>query len=117
MRYNTNRAQYVRSKPKSGLTSKVTGLRDIVEAKPLYLVMQKKWFDEILSGRKTIEYRDDTPFYRSRLTKDGQFRNYNHVIMQVGYHAEAQRMTVEIEKVILADCFEIHLGKIIEQNF
>ena len=88
------------------------------EKKPLFLIMQKVWFDEILSGRKDIEYREDTPFYRSRLiAKDGNFRNYETLLMQVGYNADAQRMTVEVKNIILDDCFEIHLGEIIEKNF
>lgn len=88
-----------------------------IEPKPLYLVMQKQWFDEVLSGRKKIEYRDNTEFYRSRLTKDGNFRNYTSAIMQEGYNAGARRMTIEIRQVVLNGCFEIHLGEIIDKNF
>lgn len=87
------------------------------EKKPLFLIMQKVWFDEILSGKKKIEYRDYSPFYCSRFLKNGSFRNYSTVVMQVGYNANAQRMTVEVEKIILDDGFEIHLGEIIEKNF
>lgn len=88
------------------------------QAKPLFLIMQKHWFDEILSGRKNVEYRDGTPFYRSRLlTKDGKFKRYSSVIMQVGYHSDARRMTFEIEKIELDDCFNIYLGKITDKNF
>ena len=89
-----------------------------VEKKPLFLIMEKVWFDEIYSGRKKIEYRDDSPFYRSRLmNKKGQFRNYETALLQVGYHKDARRMTVEIKDIILDDGFEIHLGKITDQNF
>lgn len=88
------------------------------EKKPLFLIMQAHWFDEILSGRKNIEYRDDTPFYRSRLmTKDGKIKNYTSVIMQVGYHANARRMTVNINKIVLTSEFEIYLGEITDRNF
>lgn len=89
-----------------------------VEPKPLFLIMEKYWFDEILSGRKNIEYRADTPFYRSRfITKDGKYRNYKTVLMQVGYNADTRRMTIEIEKIVLDGDFEVHLGKILEKNF
>ena len=37
------------------------------QAKPLFLVMQKVWFDEIECGNKKVEYRDDSDFYISRL--------------------------------------------------
>lgn len=88
------------------------------EKKPLFLIMQKYWFDEILSGNKEVEFRDDTPFYRSRfITKDGKFKNYQTVIMQVGYHANARRMTIEVKKIILDGDFEIHFGKILDSNF
>ena len=35
--------------------------------KTLYLPIQKKWFDMIKAGIKKEEYRDDTPYYQSRL--------------------------------------------------
>ena len=88
------------------------------ENKPLFLIMQEYWFNEIAEGRKDIEYRNDTDFYRSRLmTKDGKFRNYDSVIMQVGYNKNAKRMQIEINKIILDDDFEIYLGKILDKNF
>ena len=89
-----------------------------LEKKPLFLIMEKVWFDEILGGRKKIEYRDDSPFYRSRLmNKNGQFRNYENAFLQVGYNKDGQRMTVEIKNIVLHGEFEIHLGNIIETNF
>lgn len=89
-----------------------------LEKKPLFLIMEKVWFDEILSGSKKIEYRDDSPFYRSRLmNKKGQFRNYENALLQVGYNKDAQRMTIEIKDIVLEGDFEIHLGNITETNF
>jgi len=35
--------------------------------KILHLTLYKKWFDLILSGKKTIEYRRDIPYWRKRL--------------------------------------------------
>lgn len=89
-----------------------------LEKKPLFLIMEKVWFDEIYSGRKKIEYRNDSPFYRSRLmNKKGQFRNYENALLQVGYNKDGQRMTIEITDIVLEGDFEIHLGNIIGQNF
>lgn len=35
--------------------------------KILYLTISRKWFDMIKSGEKKEEYREDVPFYQSRL--------------------------------------------------
>lgn len=91
---------------------------EIKEKKPLFLIMQEYWFNEIEQGRKDIEYREDSQFYRSRLiNKNGEYRNYSHVVMQVGYNAGARRMTVEIEKIVLDGEFQIYLGEITDRNF
>lgn len=93
------------------------------QPKALYLVMQKKWFDEIESGRKIEEYRDKTAFYVSRFCnmKNEQiqsFKNYKTVILQEGYHMGARRMILEIDGITLESCFIIHLGAILDrQNF
>ncbi len=82
--------------------------------------MQGYWFDEIESGRKIEEYREDTPFYQSRFIdkKTSKFKTYETVILQEGYHNNARRMIVEVKKIELNGEFIIHLGKIIErQNF
>ena len=96
------------------------------QPKPLFLVMQKVWFDEIECGNKDIEYRDDSAFYISRLcTKDKEgsitgLKNYKSVILQEGYHPGSRRMMVEIVdiKYFKRDGFEIYLGKILSrENF
>ena len=95
------------------------------QQKPLFLVMQKVWFDQIDTGKKTEEFRDGTDFYKSRLCnidkKTGEIssiKNYKTVVLQVGYHANAKRMIVEIKKIDLKRDFTIHLGKILtRQNF
>lgn len=95
------------------------------QQKPLFLVMQKVWFDQIETGKKTEEFRDGTGFYKSRLCnidkKTGEItsiKNYKTVVLQVGYHANARRMIVEVKKIDLKRDFTLHLGKIIErQNF
>lgn len=48
--------------------------------KTLYLPIKKQWFDLIKAGIKTEEYRDDTPFYQSRLicqTEDQEKDSYD----------------------------------------
>jgi len=34
-----------------------------------HFVLTAHWFDEIISGKKKTEYRNDTPFWRKRLCK------------------------------------------------
>ncbi|SHL52415.1 hypothetical protein SAMN05444360_102182 [Chryseobacterium carnipullorum] len=90
-----------------------------IEIKPLYLPIQKVYFDQIESGIKKIEYRDDTPHYRSRfLNKKGELRNHKVLLLQEGYHDDARRMLVEIVDIQHKQQFETHLGRIIERiNF
>lgn len=87
------------------------------EKKPLFLVMQRYYFNQIFDGTKKIEFRENKPFYSSRLTTGGKYRNFKTVILQEGYHAGARQMTLQIEKIELCTDFEIHLGKIINKNF
>lgn len=93
---------------------------EIEQEKPLFLIMQKVWFDKIESGEKTEEYRSNTEFYQSRLLNKSKtaFKNYSKVILQIGYNNEARRMIVEVEKITLNRDFTIHLSKILERiNF
>lgn len=89
------------------------------QSKPLFLVLQKIYFDEIIAGTKNKEYRDYSEFYLSRLlTKDRKkMKRYDSVIFQEGYHKNARRMAVNINKVVLKTRFIIHLDEIIEKNF
>ena len=104
----------------------------------LYLVLSKKWFVEILEGRKTEEYRDFTDFYISRLClleDDGEItdtQKYETVKFQMGYQKNAPQMVLEIEDILIdideivdlengdtlttENCnFTIVLGKILEK--
>ena len=94
------------------------------QAKPLFLVMQKIWFDEIENGSKKEEYRDGTEFYFSRLCnrdKTGKIlslKNFKTAILQEGYHAGARRMKIEISKISYDGDFTIYLGQILNRiNF
>lgn len=35
----------------------------------LHLTLKRRWFEEILAGRKLEEYREDKPYWRQRLTR------------------------------------------------
>ena len=62
-----------------------------ITVKPLFLVMQKVWFDKIENGSKVEEYRDGTEFYYSRLCnrdKTGKIlslKNFKTAILQEGF--------------------------------
>ena len=94
------------------------------QAKPLFLVMQKVWFDKIENGSKVEEYRDGTEFYFSRLCnrdKTGKIlslKNFKTAILQEDYHAGARRMKIEISKISYDGDFTIYLGQILNRiNF
>lgn len=51
----------------------------------LYLIVKKKWFDEIKSGRKDTEYREAKEYWRKRLTG----KSFTHVQFKNGYAKDA----------------------------
>lgn len=57
----------------------------------LFLTIKKEYFDAILSGEKTEEYRAISPFYKSRLEN----KNYTHIILQNGYNKNSRRLKAE----------------------
>lgn len=78
----------------------------------LYLTIYKKWFDEILSGRKKVEFRDRTPYWNNRLAG----RYYDEIHFRNGYTLDRPFMRVEC---VLIDVFDekrwgIILGNILE---
>ncbi|MFP3835328.1 hypothetical protein [Chryseobacterium sp. SIMBA_028] len=115
MRSTAQRHRTKVSRPQVNLSTE-----KIEQEKPLFLIIQKVWFDKIESGEKTEEYRSNTEFYQSRLLNKSKtaFKNYRTAILQIGYNSDAKRMMIEIEKITLKRDFTIHLGKIIERiNF
>jgi len=76
----------------------------------LNLTLHKKWFDQIASGEKRIEYRENKPYWNARL--DG--KKFEAVCFKNGYSSSAPKMVIECKKIIKADGFyHIHLGKIL----
>jgi len=53
--------------------------------KILHLSLRKKWFNLIASGKKTMEYREDKPYWQKRLL-DGEIpKNFDIVRFKNGY--------------------------------
>lgn len=81
----------------------------------LYLVLKKEYFDEILAGTKTEEYRGFTDHNISRLAvtdENGSVldtRKYKTVKFQNGYSKGAPQMIVEVKEVLLEVDEEVDL--------
>ena len=86
--------------------------------KILHLNLYKKWFVQILNGKKKEEYRDITPYWTKRLLDEkGNPKKYDFIIFRNGYHKNAPEMKVEFLGVNKKGKeFVIKLGKIIENN-
>ena len=64
--------------------------------KILHMTLKKKWFDLIASGEKTIEYREDKPYWRKRLLEhDGMPKMFDEIHFKNGYSKECPFMRVE----------------------
>ena len=91
----------------------------------LHLTLKKKWFDMILSGEKTEEYRDIKPYYNLRLIG----REYDSVVFRNGYASNAPQFTIELKNITPSTgkpewgaeegkvYFVLSLGKIINRKF
>lgn len=86
----------------------------------LFLVIKKKYFDEIKSGIKKEEYRLVKPYWEKKLIG----KQYTHIVFQNGYNKNSPR--IEAEYLCLkiktikheffgneaVDVFALQLGKI-----
>ena len=87
----------------------------------LHLTIKKQWFDMILSGVKTEEYRDIKPYYNLRLIG----KEYDTVVFRNGYARDATSLTIELKTIRFGTgkpewgaeegktYFVLYLGKII----
>ena len=77
-----------------------------------YLTLHREFFEAIAAGTKKTEYREDKPFWRSRL--DG--RVYSEVVFRNGYAVNAPFMRVQCLRIRKDDQgrFAIALGRILE---
>ena len=61
----------------------------------LTLPIHKKWFDMILSGEKTEEYREIKPWYVNRL----HFKK-THILFRNGYRKDSPSCLVKLEAIM-----------------
>ena len=63
----------------------------------LHLNLKKKWFDMILSGVKTEEYREVKPYWSNRLIQFSKGKpNYDTITFSNGYSKVRRQMEVEL---------------------
>lgn len=93
-----------------------------MEKKVLTLTVSKQWFDKIVSGEKTEEYREIKPYWASRLVNQQaesgevlfdefggycrvigelEYKTYTHVLFINGYRKDSQRIEKEIENIFI----------------
>lgn len=85
--------------------------------KPLFLILKKRWFDLIQSGKKTTEFRSYNTYWCKRLLK-GQdtLKDFTTVLFQLGYRRDAPKMMFFIASIEVEDhichgwSFAIRLG-------
>jgi hypothetical protein len=66
----------------------------------LHLTLKRKWFDLIASGQKKYEYRQDKPYWQTRLVKDDGFgKEFDIVRFKNGYSKNAPLMDVEFKGI------------------
>ena len=83
--------------------------------KILHLNLYRKYFDQILKGEKTTEYREVTPYWSKRL----EGRHYDVIKFRNGYAKDAPEMIVEFKGMgtvtfQTTPTYAIELGKILE---
>lgn len=63
----------------------------------LHLTIKKKWFDMILSGEKTEDYREITPYWNVRILG----KKFDAVLIRNGYKKDAPEILVELQKIVM----------------
>jgi hypothetical protein len=92
-----------------------------MESKKLNLTLKKVWFDEILEGTKTIEYRENKEYWVKRLqNNDGTFKEYDFIFFKNGYNPDSPFMITKFLECLYDeedDEFQIYIGDIIETGY
>ena len=79
------------------------------EALVLHLVLKHQYYDAIDRGEKTVEYRNNTKYWRRRIAAKWNNNGINKVVFHKGFTKTT--VTFQIKDVIVdEDTIEIHLG-------
>jgi len=63
----------------------------VIIMKILHLILKRKWFDLIASGKKTVEYREYKPYWEKRLVG----KEFQEIHFRNGYSKDAPFMRVQ----------------------
>jgi len=68
------------------------------------LVLATDPFNVMEEGEKLVEYRDNTPYWRSRLLqKDGSFRKFKEVEFSLGYQTNRRKFRARVDHMAYVD--------------
>lgn len=62
--------------------------------KILHLILKKKWFDLIASGRKVVEFRECKPYWQKRLTDGSGLQKFDEIHFRNGYAPDSPLIRV-----------------------
>lgn len=71
--------------------------------KILNLTLKKKWFDMILSGEKTEEYREIKSYWISRLMTGNDFKDIEYIRFTNGYSKDAPTFLIYCKHIEMAE--------------
>ncbi len=90
----------------------------------LHLTLKKKWFDMILYGYKTEEYREIKPYWSKRFKDFLIEKPFDYILFKNGYSKMCPEIAVELKGIkfgnskikwsgIIEKCYVLKLGQII----
>lgn len=101
-----------------------------MEKRILHLTLHRRFFEEVARRRKVEEYRNITDYWKRRLLNDdGSVRVFDEVHFRNGYGRSKPSLRVEWKSmrvaapidtdfaVLMAECFAIELGRVLEFRF
>lgn len=85
--------------------------------KVLDLVLKGHWYDKIIRGEKTHEYREVKPYWEKRFQRDYDLvrfrRGYTNITAT--FKIKSIKKTREKNDLNLPECFDIELGEQIKE--
>lgn len=105
------------------VVKKAESTLDVSGFKVLTLIIKQIYFDEIMSGEKTVEYRELKQTTLNKYTymdeSDGKryLRGYDMLRLYVGYGKNRESAIVEVVDTTYHEgMVEYHLGKVLEHT-
>ena len=93
---------YVKNVKKEMIT--YFGIGYMSKQKNLIMILKKEPYQVMVSGEKKVEYRDNTPYWTSRLfNKDGTTKEFQYVEFSNGYRKNRPQFKVEFKGVEVID--------------